>query len=264
MIDSEQSLAQRLLAGDRRSLARAISLVEADDPRGWALVREIYPHTGRAEVIGFTGPPGVGKSTLLGALTRLERDREVSVGGALDRSVVPVHPRRAARRPDSADRSLPRSRRVHPLDGQPRRARRPQRSGAPGRAADGRRRTRGDPARDGRRRPGRGRHHRPRRHGRVGADARLGRFDSGAQGRRDGDPRRDRHQQGRPPPDRHDDPRDQGRARARPARGMAGADRPHRGGARRGGAPSCWRSSPSTAPTSRPRARCPSVGAATC
>src|SRR5215212_8603954 len=74
-------LAERLLAGEKRALARAISLVENDDPEGWALVREIYPKTGRAAVAGFTGPPGVGKSTLIGALTaRLrERDRDVAV-----------------------------------------------------------------------------------------------------------------------------------------------------------------------------------------
>ena len=76
---SDQNLAQRLLDGDRRALARAISLVENDDPEGWQLVREIYPRTGRAAVVGFTGPPGVGKSTLMGALTKLERERERSV-----------------------------------------------------------------------------------------------------------------------------------------------------------------------------------------
>ena len=79
MGSSDQSLAQRLLDGDKRALARAITLVENDDPEGWELVREVYPHTGRAAVIGFTGPPGVGKSTLLGALTKLERERERSV-----------------------------------------------------------------------------------------------------------------------------------------------------------------------------------------
>jgi len=78
--DAEKSLAQRLLAGDKRALARAISLVEDDDPAGWALVREVYPSTGRAAVIGFTGPPGVGKSTLMGALTKLERERGQTVG----------------------------------------------------------------------------------------------------------------------------------------------------------------------------------------
>src|SRR3954465_4722502 len=74
-------LAERLLAGDKRALARAISLVENDDPEGWALVREVYPKTGRAAVVGFTGPPGVGKSTLIGRLGEHVRaaDRQVAV-----------------------------------------------------------------------------------------------------------------------------------------------------------------------------------------
>jgi LAO/AO transport system kinase len=79
MAEPEDSLAQRLLAGDKRALARAISLVENDDPAGWSLVREVYPRTGRAAVIGVTGPPGVGKSTLLAALTRLQRERGQTV-----------------------------------------------------------------------------------------------------------------------------------------------------------------------------------------
>jgi len=77
---TDQPLAERLLAGDKRALARAISLVEDDDPEGWELVREVYPRTGQAAVIGFTGPPGVGKSTLLGALTKLERAHGRTVG----------------------------------------------------------------------------------------------------------------------------------------------------------------------------------------
>jgi len=75
MAATDQTLAERLLAGDKRALARAISLVESGDPRGWELVREVYPRTGRAAIVGVTGPPGVGKSTLLGALTKLERAR---------------------------------------------------------------------------------------------------------------------------------------------------------------------------------------------
>jgi LAO/AO transport system kinase len=74
------SLAERLVSGDKRALARAISLVENNDPEGWALVREVYPRTGGAAVLGFTGPPGAGKSTLLGALTKLERARGKTVG----------------------------------------------------------------------------------------------------------------------------------------------------------------------------------------
>jgi LAO/AO transport system kinase len=80
MPETETELAQRLMSGDRRALARAISLVEDDDPEGWALVREVYPHTGKAAIVGFTGPPGVGKSTLLAALTKLERERERTIG----------------------------------------------------------------------------------------------------------------------------------------------------------------------------------------
>ncbi|MEA2442948.1 MAG: GTPase, partial [Thermoleophilales bacterium] len=78
---SAADLAERLLAGDNRALARAISLVEDDEPEGWALVREVYPKTGNAHMIGLTGPPGVGKSTLIGALTKSERaaDRKVAV-----------------------------------------------------------------------------------------------------------------------------------------------------------------------------------------
>ena len=77
----DRTLAERLLAGDKRALARGISLVEDDDPEGWALVREIYPHTGSAAVVGFTGPPGVGKSTLIGRLIEHTRalERQVAV-----------------------------------------------------------------------------------------------------------------------------------------------------------------------------------------
>ncbi|MFN8161203.1 MAG: methylmalonyl Co-A mutase-associated GTPase MeaB [Solirubrobacterales bacterium] len=79
--DAETPLAERLLAGDKRALARAITLIESEDPAGWALVREVYPRTGRARIIGFTGPPGVGKSTLIGALTveLRKEDRQVGV-----------------------------------------------------------------------------------------------------------------------------------------------------------------------------------------
>jgi len=77
---SEGSLAQRLLAGDRRALARGISLVEDDRPEGWELVKEVYPQTGRAAVVGFTGPPGAGKSTLIGAVISQRREAGRTVG----------------------------------------------------------------------------------------------------------------------------------------------------------------------------------------
>jgi len=75
------TLAQRLLDGDRRALARAITLVQNNDPAGWDLVREVYPHTGKAAVFGLTGPPGSGKSTLIGALIGARRaaGRKVAV-----------------------------------------------------------------------------------------------------------------------------------------------------------------------------------------
>ena len=81
MSQAQQTLAQRLLDGDKRALARAITLVESDDPAGWELVREVYPHTGNASIVGLTGAPGAGKSTLIGALTKLrrEQDREIAV-----------------------------------------------------------------------------------------------------------------------------------------------------------------------------------------
>jgi LAO/AO transport system kinase len=73
-------LAERLLSGDRRALARAITLIESGDPDGADLVGAVFPRTGGARIVGFTGPPGVGKSTLIGALTRELRAAERKVG----------------------------------------------------------------------------------------------------------------------------------------------------------------------------------------
>jgi LAO/AO transport system kinase len=67
-------------AADRRVLARAISLVEDGDPLAYPLVRELYAGTGRAAIVGVTGPPGVGKSSLIGALVGLVRERDRTVG----------------------------------------------------------------------------------------------------------------------------------------------------------------------------------------
>src|SRR6185437_15483607 len=74
-------LARRLLAGDRRALARAITLVQDDDPSGREIVRDVYAKTGRAAVVGVTGPPGAGKSTLIAGLVGRRRasGRTVSV-----------------------------------------------------------------------------------------------------------------------------------------------------------------------------------------
>jgi GTPase len=62
------TLADRVLAGDPRAMARAISLIEDEDPASADVVRAIFPHTGRAYLVGVTGPPGAGKSTLVDRL----------------------------------------------------------------------------------------------------------------------------------------------------------------------------------------------------
>jgi LAO/AO transport system kinase len=69
-----------LRAGDARALARAISTVE-NRAAGWSdLLKALFPHSGRARVIGMTGPPGAGKSTLVDQLARLYRKRDRTVG----------------------------------------------------------------------------------------------------------------------------------------------------------------------------------------
>ena len=75
-----EELTKGVRAGDRRALARAISLVENGDPLAYPLVRELYPETGNAVVIGVTGPPGVGKSSLIGALVEHLRAADRTVG----------------------------------------------------------------------------------------------------------------------------------------------------------------------------------------
>jgi len=77
---AELPLAARVLAGEKRALARAISLVENRDPQGDRLVAELFPKTGNARIVGMTGPPGVGKSTLIAALTSELRKTNRGVG----------------------------------------------------------------------------------------------------------------------------------------------------------------------------------------
>ncbi|HET6656417.1 MAG TPA: methylmalonyl Co-A mutase-associated GTPase MeaB [Gaiellaceae bacterium] len=74
------ALAEGVVAGDRRALARAITLVESSDPLAYELIRDLYPSTGKAYGIGVTGPPGVGKSSLISALVRHVRAEDASVG----------------------------------------------------------------------------------------------------------------------------------------------------------------------------------------
>jgi LAO/AO transport system kinase len=77
---TREQLAAAIRAGDRRALARAITLVENGDPLAEQVVRDVYPHTGHAYAIGLTGPPGVGKSSLVSALVGLVRGADQTVG----------------------------------------------------------------------------------------------------------------------------------------------------------------------------------------
>src|SRR5712691_3170651 len=77
---TRESLAEGVRAGDTRALARAISLVENGDPLAYDLVRDVYPETGRAYAVGVTGPPGVGKSSLISSLVRRVREAGQTVG----------------------------------------------------------------------------------------------------------------------------------------------------------------------------------------
>jgi LAO/AO transport system kinase len=77
---TRDTLLEGVRSGDRRALARAITLVENSDPLAYELVRELYPETGRAYAVGITGPPGVGKSSLISALIRHLRLSEQTIG----------------------------------------------------------------------------------------------------------------------------------------------------------------------------------------
>jgi LAO/AO transport system kinase len=77
---TRETLAAAVRAGDRRAVARAITLVENSDPLAYEIVSDLYPETGQAYTVGVTGPPGVGKSSLISALVRHLRGRERTVG----------------------------------------------------------------------------------------------------------------------------------------------------------------------------------------
>ena len=78
--ESERALAARVLGGDPRAVSRAISLIEEGVPEGARLVSALFSHTGRAWVVGVTGPPGVGKSTLVDRVTKVFRSGGRRVG----------------------------------------------------------------------------------------------------------------------------------------------------------------------------------------
>jgi LAO/AO transport system kinase len=77
---TQETLVAGVRSGDRRALARAITLVENADPLAYEVVRELYPETGRTYAVGITGPPGVGKSSLISGLVRHIRTLGQSVG----------------------------------------------------------------------------------------------------------------------------------------------------------------------------------------
>jgi LAO/AO transport system kinase len=77
---TRETLVDGVRSGDRRALARAITLVENADPLAYELVRTLYPETGRSYAVGITGPPGVGKSTLISALIRHLRSDGQTIG----------------------------------------------------------------------------------------------------------------------------------------------------------------------------------------
>ncbi|WP_297535375.1 methylmalonyl Co-A mutase-associated GTPase MeaB [Thermococcus sp.] len=79
-MESLDSLVQSALSGDKKAIARLITLVENDEEKAREIIRRIYPHTGRAYVVGITGPPGSGKSTLLDKLIKLARNEGHKVG----------------------------------------------------------------------------------------------------------------------------------------------------------------------------------------
>ncbi|MFW6066867.1 MAG: methylmalonyl Co-A mutase-associated GTPase MeaB [Myxococcota bacterium] len=77
---SPQELVQRVLEGNRRAIARAMRIVDERDAGYLDLLRALHPHTGRAYLVGVTGTPGAGKSTLVDRLVRAHRDVGRSVG----------------------------------------------------------------------------------------------------------------------------------------------------------------------------------------
>ncbi|OLS16834.1 MAG: putative GTPase [Candidatus Heimdallarchaeota archaeon LC_2] len=79
MIMDQDHLARRLLKQDKRALSRSISLVENQSPKSDKIISEVFPHIGKSHIIGITGPPGSGKSTLINKLIQYYRKEDLSI-----------------------------------------------------------------------------------------------------------------------------------------------------------------------------------------
>ena len=79
-LNTVSGLTEALLAGNRRALARVISHIENNTDLARPLLAALYPKAGRAHIIGVTGSPGTGKSTLVNALAQVYRERDLTVG----------------------------------------------------------------------------------------------------------------------------------------------------------------------------------------
>ena len=249
-----KSTAESILSGDRWPWRACSPRWKTTRLKGGITLDELFPHTGKAHLIGVTGAPGTGKSSLVNqmALQYRKPASESQTGG--DRGggpLQPVHRRGGARRPGAHARPGRRPGRVHPLDGLARLAGRAG-PGHRGRGAGLRRgRFRCDPDRNGRRRTDRSGYRPAGAYHPGGGSPRAGRRDPGHQGRHPGNRRYPGDQQGRPARSgkyrarlkRHARPGPPGREGLPPSR--AGHDRAcQRTGKRRpcGCRPSCARS----------------------
>src|SRR2546427_12274199 len=92
--DSVEGLVDSLLKGDKRSAGKLISLIEDDEPEAVEAVARIFPHKGRAHVVGVTGPPRVGKRSLINRVVPAFRSRG-KTGGVVAVDPTPPYTRGA-------------------------------------------------------------------------------------------------------------------------------------------------------------------------